>query len=437
MHGAGGYATRHRVELLVLASMITVYFFSFFQRVAVPGTIFDELQQAFSASAGAIAGLAAIYLYIYGVMQPVAGILADRLGAARVVLIGGFLLSVGSIGFPLAVTLPSLYAARVVVGLGASLIYVSVAKAVDELFDAKHFVMLMGITLFLGYAGGLAGTLPFERLASVVGWRCGLLAAGLASLGALLGAFLMFRRTGQLARRPGTDSLRAMGVVLRNRASWPIMLTGFGNFAVYFLVQATIGKKFLSDYGGLSSAAAASFTGIMMFVVMTMALLGGFLSRLLGNRRKPLVLAAIVCVLISVVLMLLLLRFNIGGKWFLPCYILLACSSIGSAASNALMKELNPPDAVGTSIGMCNGMAYIAVAIVSSVAGFIMDRYQDRTIRTAAAVIYPGEAYQDIFLFCVALSAGTLVVAAFIRETHGQSRMCALAPDEPAMVGTG
>ncbi len=411
------------MELLILISMIALYFFSFFQRVAVPGMIFDELQHAFAASASAITGLAAIYLYLYGVMQPVAGVLSDRWGAARVVLLGGLLLSVGAIAFPLAPSLPWLYAARVLVGLGASLIYIAVVKAIDALFGADHFVVLLGAMMFLGYAGGLVGTFPFERLVSAIGWRAGLLSAGIACAMALLSAWALFHRTGQFAPHPRGDALRAIATVLRNRNSWPNLFLGIGNFAVYFLVQATIGKKFLCDYAGLSSSAAASFTFAMMFTTMSLALTGGVISRLIGNRRKPLVIAAIGCVFGSVALMLLFLRLGVGGGWFLPCYILLACSSMGSAAASALMKELNPPEAVATSVGLLNGSTYLAVALVSNAAGLIMDRFQDRTIRTAAAVIYPKEAYECIFLLCLALSAAALIVACFIRETHGRIRI--------------
>ncbi|MBI3944535.1 MAG: MFS transporter [Armatimonadetes bacterium] len=436
MAAAAGFAKRKRMELLILVSMTTIYFFSFFQRVAVPGTLFDELQREFSASAGAITGLAAIYLYLYGAMQPITGILADRLGAAKVVLIGGFLLSAGSLLFPLAGSIPALYAARALVGLGASLIYVSIAKALDGLFGAAHFVVFLGLVIFLGYAGGLVATWPFERLASAFGWRAGLTGVGLACTVALVGAFLLFRRTGQLAHHASGSSLRAVGIVLCNRDSWPNFLLSVGNFAVYFLVQATIGKKFLTDYGGLTSAAAASFTGVMILVVMCTALAGGFLSRLLGNRRKPLVIASVACVLSGVALMLLLLRLDAAGAWFLPCYILLAFSSIGSAAGSALMKELNPPDIVGTTVGLLNASCYLAVAVVSSAAGVIMDRFDDRAVRTATAVIYPKEAYESILLLCLALSVTSLVAACFVRETRGRSRESARPAAARARAGS-
>ena len=53
----------HRL-ILILIGMSAVYFFAYFQRVAVPGTIFTELQTEFHTSAGTVAWLAAVYLYL-------------------------------------------------------------------------------------------------------------------------------------------------------------------------------------------------------------------------------------------------------------------------------------------------------------------------------------------------------------------------------------
>lgn len=415
------YASRKRLELLILVSMIGIYAFSFFQRVAVPGTIFDELQSAFGASAGAVAGLGAVYLYIYGIMQPVTGVLTDRLGSAKVLLGGGALLAVGSILFPLADSVPMLYAARVLVGLGASLVYISIIKAIDELFGPEHFVVFVGVTIFLGYTGGLVGTFPFERLATAIGWRRALLLAGAASAVAFLGALVLIRRAGRLAPRPPARSMESLRLILSNRAAWPNLFIPFGNFAVFFLVQAMIGKKFLSDYCGLSSAASAGFTCAMMLTQMCLALTGGLISRLLGNRRRPLVTAAVGCVLTAILMILAGLHFHFGSAWFLASYILLAFSSIGSAAGTAVMKELSPPQAVGASVGILNAATYIAVAIVAHVAGIIMDRYSDQTVRTAKAILYPREAYVHIFLFCAVLAGGALILSFFIRETHGRN----------------
>ena len=135
-------ARQKRRELIMLASMITLYFFSYLQRVAVPGTIFNELQLDFNASAVAITALGALFLYVYGFWQIFAGMLADRFGGLRMLLIGGLLMTVGALVFPLARSLPLLYTTRVLVAFGASFMYISLIKEIDTLFDRRHFAML-------------------------------------------------------------------------------------------------------------------------------------------------------------------------------------------------------------------------------------------------------------------------------------------------------
>ena len=171
--------------LVFLAAINAVYFCSYFQRVGIPGTIFNQLQTEFQASASGVAMLGAIFLYIYGFMQLPAGLLADRFGAIRVFSAGGLILNLGAFLFPLVPNLILLYAARALVGLGASLIFASIVKTLVSIFPQRMFAVLLGISLSVGYSGGLAGTLPFEWGASRWGWRTFLLGVAIAGTLAL------------------------------------------------------------------------------------------------------------------------------------------------------------------------------------------------------------------------------------------------------------
>ena len=406
-----------RVALAILISMCAIYFFSFFQRVAVPGTIFDQLQSDFQISAGLVAGLSSLYLYIYGGMQFISGVLNDRFGAARIMLACGVLLTVGSILFPLSRSVTTLYAARTLVGLGASLAYVSLIKQLDDLFTPRQFPVYLGIALVLGYAGGLVATSPFSyTVAHCGGWRGPLFAVGVLSGVALLAAVVLFKRTGLLAPRPRTRAPLAFGIILRNRATLPLLIAVPINFAVYFLLQSTLGMKFLVDYCGVSTQAASTCTFAMMLSMMSVALASGFLTRAIGNRRKPLIVVAILCALGGYLCLLWGLQRGYGGSWFLFSYVLLASSNLASPIANVLMIELSPPEAVGTAIGLLNGFFYVFVAVLTSLAGMVMNHYQSTARVTAHAVIYPKEAYLMILLICAALSLASLIIAAFLRE---------------------
>ncbi|MHB9026045.1 MAG: MFS transporter [Armatimonadota bacterium] len=416
-----GIWRRHNNAITLLACMNAIYFFSYFHRTAVPGTIFDELQTTFQTSAGAVAFLSAIYLYIYGGMQLIAGIMNDRWGALRVLLIGALLLSAGSLLFPLSHTLPVLYLARALIGLGSSLIFLCIIKALDTLFDAAHFPLLLGASMFIGCAGGVTGTFPFERAVFWWGWRPTLLALGiLCALISLITALLFARRPLASTTRGAAPPLK-LAQVLRNRDSLPVIISGPLSFGVYFMVQTTIGKKFLLDYCGMSSATAASFTFYMMLVTMFSVLGAGLLTRAIGNRRKPIIVFSMGCTLTATVILIVFLLRNITGGWLLLPYLLLALSLLSSPMYNTVMKELNPPGAVGTAIGVTNAVSYFAVALLSSLAGYFMDRFSADAVRTATSIIYPREAYLATFAVCLLVAVIAFVSSLFLRETHGKA----------------
>lgn len=62
--------------LLILVSIL--YFFANLQKVVVPGSVFNELQQIFNCDAGSVTGLGAGFMYVYSLNQLTVGVLADR-----------------------------------------------------------------------------------------------------------------------------------------------------------------------------------------------------------------------------------------------------------------------------------------------------------------------------------------------------------------------
>lgn len=408
------------MSLCIMAGITTIYFYSYMQRVAVPGTIFDELQAAFATSASAITTLSVIFLVIYGGMQLVVGAFVDRVGVFMVLLTGGTVLCAGSFLFPMARTLPLLYAGRVLVALGASLIFASVVKSLDALFSARLFPIVLGISISIAYTGGLAGTLPFAVLSDRWGWRSTLVAVGVLTLIAFVITMLLLARVRILRQgnryAAGFGSIRT---ILSNRQSLVIMLAGSTNFSVYFLFQATLGKKLLHDLYNLPSATSALLPCIMMLVTISCSLLSGMLSRALGYRRKPVILFALGCMIIGGILLTYSVWHRLNYIWVLASYCLLGFTSLASVMNNTLMKELNPPEAMGTAIGLANGNCYLVMAVYTSIAGYILDSFAGRATIIQGVVSYPREAYLAITGFCMVALIFAFSAACFIKETHG------------------
>lgn len=396
-----------RAKLITLFSITGIYFFSMFQRVAVPGTIFNELQSSFLATAAQVAALGAIYLYIYGGMQLFAGMLADGIGSSRTLVAGGALLAAGSLFFPLSSSMEHLYMSRAAVGFGASLIYISMLKHIDISFSRENFPLVFSISIVAGYSGGLAGTYPFERMSGFAGWRESLMLAGIICL--LFTAFAGTRLRKTLARRKNSCSAGTIGKILRNGKIFPVMASGSANFSVYFLLQATIGKKMLEDFAGLSSPSAATFTFLMMLTTMVSVLFHGFAGKRTG-RRKPFSVAGASLTAAGAGIILANLLFFNSPRLFLFSYLL--CSWAGGNILNAtLVKETCPSGAAGTAVGIYNGAMYTSVAVTANIAGVVMDSFRHQAIETADAIVYPAAAYVAIFSGCAALGAFSVAAA--------------------------
>jgi hypothetical protein len=215
-------------------------------------------------------------------------------------------------------------------------------------------------------------------------------------------------------------SLWPLWEVLLNRRSRCLLAVSLINYPSYFVMQAAIGKKFLQDYAGMTSARGATFTMAMMATSAGLMLAAGPLLRLTGNRRKPHLLMNSVALLAANLALVAGVLLEAPAWHFLLCYGMLAASTAAAPAGNAAMKELNRPSAVGAAIAMYNGLAYAGVALLVSFSGIVLDLFRNQAVVLDNAVRYPPTAYATLFASLAVLSVVSLVLACFVPETHGQ-----------------
>lgn len=403
-----------------MAAMVALYFFSFFLRTAIPGTIFDELQSDLKLTASSVTALGSIYLYIYAAMQLLVGLLADRYGGTKTLLVGSALMVVGAAWFPWATSKSELYLSRAVTGFGASFMYLCIIKELDLLFGHRRFAVALGIALFFGYSGGIFAMLPFERIVAGYGWRLSLVGVSVAIAIAWAVAFFTLRGLTHFKPASRFFSLWPLWEVLLNRRSRCLLAVSLINYPSYFVMQAAIGKKFLQDYAGLTSARGATFTMAMMATSAGLMLAAGPMLRLTANRRKPHLFLNSFALLGANIALVVGVLLDAPAWHFLVCYTLLAISTVAAPAGNAAMKELNRPSAVGAAIAMYNGLAYAGVALLVSLSGVVLDLFRGQAVMLDNAVRYPPGAYATLFAVLAGLSVVSLVLTCFIPETHGR-----------------
>jgi len=403
-------------SLFILLAVNSIYFFSYFQRIAVPGTVFNELQSAFLLSAKSVTGLGALTLFTYGSMQIVAGIISDRFGGFKTFFTGGVLLSLSSILFSFSYSPAMLFITRAFVGFGASFIFISLIKILSTIYKPEDFPLYLGISIILGYSGGIVATFPLERAVFAIGWRNSFLIAGILCALFLAAGWPFLKEAKKKHAQKKTFSLPALINVLRNIHATPLLISGPINFGIYFLFQSSLGKKFLQDSCNLSSPKASLFTFIMIITNTLFGFFSGYTSRLIG-RRKPVIMAATVITLTATLLLFVNLWAKGPVKLFLASYIMLAISAAVSPIYVTSMKELYSVDVTATSVGFLNTICYLGIAFFAWLSGFVLDRFRLSAIEITGIIIYPDTAYRIIFLGCIMFALISFLVSFSIRET--------------------
>jgi MFS family permease len=412
---------QHRYAAPVFLSVVSLYFFAYFQRIGVPGMIFDELQIDLGLTAGGVAMLGAMYLYVYGGMQFFVGIISDRYGFARVFLAGSVALALGSVLFPLCHTLPLLYTARALIGLGASLLYICMAKCIDHFFEPRHFAIMLSVAQFLGFFGGLAATYPLAALTHAMGWRMALLLAGgiTVALTCVLGRLLW---QGKLLEPQPTPPVvgHLIGQVIRSWELWKLVIAGSSTWAIYFVAQATIGKKLLGDCFHLSSGASATFMFIMLSVSVVVTLLAGFILRYFRQQYRPLLITGWAIFSLSCLGMVLALSPGTQSLTLVKvCYLGMAVATFTGPIYTTAVSRTCASEALGTAIGVLNGSLYLIISLLANASGLMLDAYQKEAVRTPSAWIYPMEAYRLFFIVCAGLCLISLPALLWLRQKAG------------------
>ena len=412
---------QQKKSLWVFIPLLSLYVFSYFQRTAVPGQLFDKFsQEGFSAEQ--IATISASFILVYSLSQLFVGMLADKFSGVRVVIVGGLLLGVGSLLMPLFKSLAMINFCRVIMGLGGSTMYLCLVKETDRLFGRKNFSVFLGIIYSVGYIGGMFGTLPFVWLCETYYWRNVLLVIGIISLLAyffFVGVIVVRREPfPPIARISFT--FKPLFAIARNPYSWLVLFCSSVNFGMYYTIQSFCGKKFLEDCGNFSSEAAAT---VIMFLTLTcmLTIMGvGIIIKVIGNRRRPMMRVASGVNLFTSILMFATLYFQALPSWlFVPGYLLYAFASGFAMAYTMTGQEMNSRDLMTTATGFNNMGNYLFVAVGSWGIGKLLDSFIEGTKVAGQAVVYPREAYIAVFGIMLAVSFISFCLMFLAPETRG------------------
>ncbi|WP_444984588.1 MFS transporter [Halomonas mongoliensis] len=225
---------RHSLLLIVLGSLVVTLAMGLRHGF---GLFLEPMSAELGWGRGVFAFALAIQNLLWGLSQPFAGALADRFGAARVVVAGGVLYALGLLFMGLSESaLGMTLSAGVLIGLGLSGTTFSVILgAVGRAVAPEKRSMAMGIVSAAGSFGQFAMLPGTLGLLEWLGWSAALLVMGaIAALMLPLGAMLRDRPSPKAA---GDISLgAALNEAANHRGFWLLCLGFFVcGFQVVFI----------------------------------------------------------------------------------------------------------------------------------------------------------------------------------------------------------
>jgi len=410
-----------------------IFLIAFLHRAA-PGVIAKELMQAFGITGTVVGLLSAMYFYSYAGFMVPGGVLIDSVGPRWVIAGGGAVMGLGSVAMGLALNPTTLFAGRLLVGLGATVTFTGALKIAANWFPRSQFGMMSALTATVGVLGALVGSAPLAALAASVSWRGALVIIGGVTLaGAILcAAAVRDQPAGAHHASPHSASLRVVLAgtlqVLRNRYTWP-------PFLCFFFLYAAMGNfflwsvPFLRDVYGLTTTKAALYASLPSLTLLVSAPLTGYLSdRVLHRRKLPYIILVSGQFLVWLAFLLTLGTLPMSGVCLL--FALLGIMGGAFVLTWPMGAEVNPPELAGSAVAVTNLGGFVGAALTQGPVGAVLDAGWTGAVVEGARV-YPVASYRGAFAICVLFVLLGAAISLLLKETHGENVHHRLRPARP------
>jgi MFS family permease len=167
---------------------LTAYAVAVFHRASL-GVAAVDAQERFSAGASSVSLFLVLQLAVYAALQVPVGVALDRFGSRWLILAGAVTMAAGQLVLALATDVPTAVAARVLVGAGDAMTFISVLRVIGMWFPGRTVPLFTQLTGILGQLGSIAAAYPLLALLTRTSWQTTFL--GAAATGLVVGVLVL------------------------------------------------------------------------------------------------------------------------------------------------------------------------------------------------------------------------------------------------------
>ncbi len=418
---------------LVLGIMALSFAFVYFHRLC-PAIVAVDLQKAFGASAGLMGILASAYFYPYAVMQFPAGLLSDSIGPRKTVTVFLTIAGVGSLLFGFASGIGTAVAARVMVGVGVSMVFIPAMKVFSQWFRITEFAFVTAILNVAGGIGALSAATPLALITGWLGWRAAFELIGIGTLVMAVLVWIFVRNRPQDKGWPSIEEIdysragegtspvalslwQGARTVVTEKYFWPLAVWFFFDCGIFFGFGALWAGPYLMQVYGLSRAEVGSILNmIAVALIVASPIISALSDKVFFSRKKVMILTS--AVLVGEFVLLNIFPSGLSKPaLYAAIFIMAACSAAIVVFAFTTAKELFPVEIAGTSTGTVNLFPFLGGGLFQPGLGWILDAYPG-----AVTGAYSLEGYRIMLMILLAASIICLISTFMMKETFPGAR---------------
>lgn len=348
------------------------FLFEFVTRVE-PSLAAGPIKHFYHLSDARFGTLSSLFFWVYAPMQILVGLLLDRYGARRFVLLGSFCCAAGVLLFAATSHVVVGELGRMLTGFGASFAFVAALWLVNHWFAPERFALLSSGVNAVGMLGTAIGGVVLSGLIASAGWHYVFIATGAAGIAIFLLALVFLREppspaasaTGPVA----THVRRSLLAVIGSGRTWAIAGIGLLYYVPVNVYGGLWGTTELVHNHHVSSVTAETLVSLIFWGITAGSVFGGWLSDRLGHRKWLVFFGALFTALAYAGALYL------PGPDWLEAILLFAAGFFGGPQmlTFAMAKEGQPNNLTGTTVAFVNMIGIAGAMIFQPLVGYLAD----------------------------------------------------------------
>lgn len=368
---------------LVVALLSGVAFLNYMDRQML-STMRFAIQEDINMDAEAWGALMAAFMWIYGLMSPISGTIADRLNRKNLIVGSLFVWSAVTFLMGFVESYSALYALRAVMGFSEALYIPAALSLITDLHKGATRSLAVGVHMTGLYLGQVAGGFG-SIFSDLLNWHTVFLVCGLVGMLYAVVLILLVRDPGREKSAPKADTqgqlsvAKSLSLVMSSIAFWAVLFVfttlSMPGWATKNWLPELMATVIQSSYTDMTMAEAMNYAGPIAVICLAGtsfvgAMIGGKISdRWVQTNLRGRVYTS--CIGLALIIPSLVLM-GTGGS-IITVVLAILCFGIGygffDTNTMPILCQFIPSRQRGTAYGMINMAGVLGGAAITAMLG--------------------------------------------------------------------